>query len=634
MRSYANSRPRLFVESLEPRDVPTGVIQASLVNGTLTLKGDDLANIVSIQINTGVAPTVVLTPDTGTSPTLIDDVNDPATPLPGDPVTIPGPMTALKVDLGGGDDSLTIDGSNDFVLPGGASLTLGDGNNTLGLSTSGKIDLAKLSVQGGDGADTVTVAGGANRGSRVTGPAAFDLGPGDSTTSLTRVDFPGTAGVRLSAGPGSVTGSLTTLNVTVAKALRAAVGTGHLDLTLTGSQLGSLAVTGNTLAATLENTNVDGAVSVRGAFSSALTAQGAVTIGRDVTVGGGPLASFLSLATSLTARNVTVAGSVQSQLGSASGSFAARDISLTGSFSAYISTASGPFTARKVTISGSADNQLNTGSTAFSAGDVSVTGGQGAQVSEFGGTFTVHSLTAKATALAVLGLQGTTVTIGGDLKLSGGQSVQANVAASTLCEVKGNMSVAGGLQGTMFGTNGNLKVGRDLSLTTGDGADQVTIGDGSAKASVLGRLTIATGAGNDVVALNGLEVTKAVRVLTGAGSDALNIDMGTIFDGTFFADLGSGDDLIAVAQNPAAPVTFVGAATILAGAGNDTLRLGIDQGSGGNGNTQAVFTADVTNKIDGGTGMNTFDGLTPTQAPAQYTGLTATSFLHWTDPNP
>jgi hypothetical protein len=64
------------------------------------------------------------------------------------------------------------------------------------------------------------------------------------------------------------------------------------------------------------------------------------------------------------------------------------------------------------------------------------------------------------------------------------------------------------------------------------------------------------------------------------------------------------------------------------------LLLGLDPGSGGTASTLAAFGAGVVNKIDGGTGFNTFDGLTPAQAPAQYTGLTAADFVHWTDPNP
>jgi hypothetical protein len=60
---------------------------------------------------------------------------------------------------------------------------------------------------------------------------------------------------------------------------------------------------------------------------------------------------------------------------------------------------------------------------------------------------------------------------------------------------------------------------------------------------------------------------------------------------------------------------------------------GKDPAAGGDGKSKAVFSA-PWNKIDGGGGLNAFDGLTPTTAPPQYTGLTVVNFLNWTDPNP
>jgi hypothetical protein len=77
------------------------------------------------------------------------------------------------------------------------------------------------------------------------------------------------------------------------------------------------------------------------------------------------------------------------------------------------------------------------------------------------------------------------------------------------------------------------------------------------------------------------------------------------------------------------PVTFAGRAVINAGPGDDTLRLGRA------GVASAVAVFDVpTSLLNGGTGFNTFDGLTPGQSPSQYTGLTAANFVNWTDPNP
>jgi hypothetical protein len=311
-------------------------------------------------------------------------------------------------------------------------------------------------------------------------------------------------------------------------------------------------------------------------------------------------------------------------------------VSLTGSFQTQLTTAAGPFTARRLSLRGVVQNILSTGSSAFTAGDVLVSGGQFVQVNEFGGTFAVHNLDVRATAFAALSLQGTSVTVAGNLRLTGGQTTQAVFAASVGAEVKGDLVVTGGPQGNTFTTNGHLQADRNLTLSFGDGPDQVAIGDGSATVPILGRLTIGTGAGDDAVTIRGVEVTQRARVSTGAGSDVLTVDLGSKFDGTFFADLGTGDDQVSVAQDTSAtaPVTFVGTAIVLTGAGNDRLLLGLDPAISMNANTAAVFTASLANRIDGGAGLNVFDGLTPDQAPARYAGLDAADFLHWTDPNP
>jgi hypothetical protein len=102
----------------------------------------------------------------------------------------------------------------------------------------------------------------------------------------------------------------------------------------------------------------------------------------------------------------------------------------------------------------------------------------------------------------------------------------------------------------------------------------------------------------------------------------LTIDGGATFAATFTADLGTGDDTIAIAQNTGstAAVTFTGNAKILAGLGNDTLSLGLDVGSGGDVNSRAVFNG-LTDVIDGGLGIDFFDA-----ASGQFTGATPTGW--------
>src|SRR5262245_1106037 len=105
MRRSARSshRPALGLQTLESRDVPAGNVFANLTNGLLTLVGDDLANAVTIRV-VGTSVTV-----TGNAGTLVGG-------LP----TIGGigVVNAVQANLNGGDDSLRIDSTANFLIPG------------------------------------------------------------------------------------------------------------------------------------------------------------------------------------------------------------------------------------------------------------------------------------------------------------------------------------------------------------------------------------------------------------------------------------------------------------------------------------------------------------------------------------
>jgi Ca2+-binding RTX toxin-like protein len=145
-----------------------------------------------------------------------------------------------------------------------------------------------------------------------------------------------------------------------------------------------------------------------------------------------------------------------------------------------------------------------------------------------------------------------------------------------------------------------------------------------------GRLSVTSDNGNDTVTLDEVVVGGTTTIRTGAGQDTLTVGGATAFRGAFAADLGAGDDRIDVAQTAAAaPVTFTAGVTVLAGDGNDRLRLGID----GSAQNQKVVIDGGGIKWDGGRGINLFDpeagqfelpaGIDPTRV-----------FLNWTDPNP
>ena len=128
--------------------------------------------------------------------------------------------------------------------------------------------------------------------------------------------------------------------------------------------------------------------------------------------------------------------------------------------------------------------------------------------------------------------------------------------------------------------------------------------------------------GDDVIRLNRAAVTGTTNVKAGAGADLLNMTGPATFTGATTIDLGAGDDKWSIASSvvtTAGPVTFTGRVNAKLGTGNDTLVLGLVVGSGGNLNTVAAFVASSGNKIDGGSGSDSFN-----QPAAQVTGIVDT----------
>jgi hypothetical protein len=237
----------------------------------------------------------------------------------------------------------------------------------------------------------------------------------------------------------------------------------------------------------------------------------------------------------------------------------------------------------------------------------------------------------------LLSARGKSLTVGGNLAVAGPAAGTQTVLQTTgASEVRGNAIITGGPSTDAFTATPTTRFQKDLRVALGGGANRAELlGVSGSILGVNGNLSIATGNGDDAITMTRTGVTGAVRILTGGGADTLTIDLGSKLLGPFLVDMGAGDDAIVMAQTTGAPagVSIVGPATIRAGAGNDTLILGKAVGSGGDLNT-GVFFGPAGGTVDGGTGLNLFDGLSPGQAPSQFAGLSATDFLNWTDPNP
>ena len=160
-------RPRLGLESLEPRDTPAGTVTASVAAGVLTLAGDDADNVVEIQQT-----------EAGTFALVGTNTQVPGGSFAG--------VKSIVARLGDGNDQLTLsavvdldgDGPLDFGVAGAVKIDLGDGDNQLTAVTAGTISLGSLTVLAGDGQDHVTVSGGTGTGSQVAGNVVVSLGLG------------------------------------------------------------------------------------------------------------------------------------------------------------------------------------------------------------------------------------------------------------------------------------------------------------------------------------------------------------------------------------------------------------------------------------------------------------------------
>src|SRR5262245_17604319 len=115
-RKKTRARSVLSVQRLEDRAVPAGTVAALVAEGVLYIQGDDASNALWVQA-TG-RNQVTLLPTDGTTTVNGQPV----------PVTLGGVTRGLFFQLGGGDDSLSIDG---VAWNAALFVDMGDGNDAL-----------------------------------------------------------------------------------------------------------------------------------------------------------------------------------------------------------------------------------------------------------------------------------------------------------------------------------------------------------------------------------------------------------------------------------------------------------------------------------------------------------------------
>lgn len=431
--------------------MPAGGITASVsALGVLTLIGDDSANGVTLT----VTPASVTLTSVGT--TLINgSVNPP--PLPA--------IKSIKTDLKGGDDTLSINSTSDFVVTGPVVIALGDGDNTLNLTTSGKIELGALTVKGGDGSDTVTVQGGAV-GSVVKGAASFSYTNGGSTTTLANVQF--ALGAKVIAGDAAGNSNELTATSVTGKAFSVDLGNSFPGIAnFVDSTLGGLTVRGFNAATVLQSTTINGSVIIKGSYQSALQLDTATVTG-----------------------NVTMTDVNPNLEALGGGSTINGNLTLTGS--------------------GWTSASFQTDTLSEVKGNITVTGGWYNDVFSANGAFKVDknvSLTLNGGDNTVtIGDGSAAVPIGGGLKIRGGAGVDT-------------------IELEWVNVMGVVPLSGPVSILTYGGNDVLSIDDGSTFAKTF---TADLGSGNDTISVaqklgasNPVTFIGTAKILAGTGDDKL-----------------------------------------------------------------------------------------------------------------
>jgi len=455
-RPARSRRPVLSLQCLEAREVPAGNVTATVSPlGVFAILGDDDANDITVNV-TATGATI-----TGNAGTTVNGAGS---------ATV-GTFKSIKADLKGGDDVFSIDPAAGFKVTGATSITLGDGDNTLNMITTGKIELAALTVKGGDGMDTVTVQGGAGTNSVVNGAALFSYLNGGSTTNLTDIKFGTTAKVVATEGAGLDTNDVLGTNLTVVKTLAASLGSSNpAQVVLTDSSIGGLTASGMVIQALLENTTVTGNIVMKGGYQADVQMTDGVSI-KNVTL----TAPLPSIETTPLTTGSTING----------------NLTLTGTGWTSVSL-------------------LGTTTVTEVKGNVTVTGGW------FNDSFVADS-NFKVGKSLTLNLKGgdnnvsigdgvAAVTIGGNLKITGGNG------NDTILLDRVTLTAAVPLLGS-------------ATILTFGGADLLMIEDSSSFAKTF---TADMGAGNDTISIaQNTGATAAVaftgnaKILGGTGNDSL-----------------------------------------------------------------------------------------------------------------
>ncbi len=571
-----------FIEPLESRVAPAGLITATFAVGMLTITGDTADNVASI-FALG-QDSYLLQGDGGTLIAL----NGAA---PAASVNLNGPISSIKATMDAGNDGLTM---TNVTVGGALTFDGGAGNDSLALTVP-QIKGALNFLGGGDN-DVFSASG---TFAQFSGAVTLDLGEGNNGASVSSNSafIGGLFTLKGGAGVDGINISPSTL--VTAKGITAQLGAGNNSFVLTGS-----------------NADIGGPVSVTsldhaGTATVALNPSQALIIKGGVTINGGLGTNAISLSSAgLVEVNglvkvVTSTGDDTFAL-SSSGSVAVKgglNLALGDGINTVTVTTGSLLTGALTFTGGVGADSCNFNTPSLRTGAITASLGGGNNVltfngAEFRASGLVKVITGSGDDSLLLGVSDVRLPKG--LLFDAGDGVNVfNAGGLAGVFQSGPLSFlygehAAGISSVNFST-ATVSINGPLKFTGKSGSDVLNV---TGSTFSCGPITAVLGDGTNGMSLNGANASIAGLNFTGGNDvDALQVSFTETKLGSFKASLGGGPN------NPlhllGSRLVVGGTFSITAGAGDDFLTISashqrfakgarIDLGDGVN---NAQFTA-------------------------------------------
>lgn len=403
-----------MIEFLEPRIAPAGLIDVSFSGGNLVLKsltgdaGDETATITRIG-----ADGITIAPGANVAIRYEGTTFPPTTPL-----TLAGFSGSLTAKLGGGNDSLVLDGGN--------------------YSGDVRIDL-------GDGTDVLEIRGGAIN---FVGKLTVSLGSGANQFALTASDFHASKGLVVKSGSGNDLLTFASAKLVIDGGLSVATGGGSDTVQFTAG-IAELSVEKNLIVATSGSRSA--------IIEQSFSGIGKINIGGNLTLSAGTGDRVQQVLTGTTG-TLAIGGDV---------AFSATNPTEHTQVLAGGGTLGGSLRMTSRAIIGTQTFSATTGTI---AGEVTLRGGTSVVV-DFGGTIPNDlSITTAKNSSANVALS--SATIDGNVRIAtkDGFGLSASIAIQDVI-LHGSLAVTGGIGATTLRVN-QADIAKTFTVALKDGANR------------------------------------------------------------------------------------------------------------------------------------------------------------------